>query len=121
MQIIVTIAQIIIALGILNVWLLRFGNASQWRGGEAKTMKEEFAVYGLSETTLYVVGFLKVLFALALIAGIWVSALTAPAAIGLAILMAGAVAMHFKAGDPLKKSLPAGSVLLLCLLVIGLG
>ena len=117
MQIIVTIVQLIIALGILNVWLLRFGKSSQWRGGEAKNMNEEFAVYGLSRTALYAVGFFKILFAALLIVGIWVPVLTIPAALGMAVLMLGAVVMHFKAGDPPKKSLPAVTVLILCLFV----
>lgn len=118
MQTITIIAQLIIALGILNVWLLRFGKSSEWRGGEAKNMKEEFAAYGLSETALYAVGFFKILFAVFLIVGIWVPVLTTPAALGMAVLMAGAVAMHVRAGDPPKKSLPAGSVLVVCLIVV---
>lgn len=117
MNILVIIAQIIIAFGILNVWLLRFGKPSPWRGGEAQSMEAEFAVYGLSKNIMYGVGFLKVLFAAALLLGIWLPVLTIPAAVGMAVLMLGAVAMHFRAGDPPKKSLPAGSVLVLCLFV----
>lgn len=80
-------------------------------------MKEEFAVYGLPLQVMYFVGFLKIVLALLLIAAIWLPALTLPASLGLAILMAAAVAMHFKVGDPAKKSIPAGTVLLLCILV----
>ena len=64
-----------------------------------------------------VVGFLKLLFAACLIAGIWFPALTRPAAIGIAILMLGAVAMHIKVKDPLKKSLPALTMLVLSVFV----
>ena len=117
MQTAVTIVQLVIALGILNVWLLRFGKPSPWRGGDAKNMKDEFAVYGLSESAMYAVGFFKILFAVLLIAAIWLPVLTLPASLGLAVLMIAAVALHFKAGDPAKKSLPAGTVLILCLLV----
>jgi hypothetical protein len=35
----------------------------------------------------------------------------------MAVLMFGAVAMHMKVRDPIKKSLPALLVLLLCLIV----
>jgi hypothetical protein len=35
-----------------------------------------------------------------------------------AVLMLGAVAMHFKVGDPFKKSVPALAVLVLCVTVI---
>ena len=117
MNIISIVLQIIIAAGIFNVWLLRFGQSTQWRGGTATTMKEEFAVYGLPEWFMYLVGFLKILFAVMLIAGIWMPALVAPAGIGLAVLMAGAIAMHWKVGDPPKKSIPSGIMLILSLLV----
>jgi hypothetical protein len=109
--------QIIIALGILNVWFLRFNKPSEWRGGNATNMKEEFDAYGFPEGILYIIGFLKVACALMLIAGIWVPALVTPAAGILAALMLGAIIMHFKIGDPPKKSLPAGTVLLLCLVL----
>lgn len=117
MQIAVYIIQLVIALGILNVWLLRFGKSSPWRGGKAQNMPDEFAAYGLPQSAMYAVGLLKILFAVLLIAGIWFPAVTMPAALGLAVLMIGAIAMHFKAGDPAKKSLPAATVLILCLLV----
>ena len=117
MQTAVIIIQIVIALGIFNVWLLRFGQPTGWRGGAAVNMKEEFQVYGLPEWSVQVIGFLKLLFAACLIAGIWYPALTRPAAIGIAILMLGAVAMHIKVKDPLKKSLPALTMLILSVIV----
>jgi len=113
----VIIIQIVIALGIFNVWLLRFGQPTGWRGGSAANMKEEFAVYGLPEWSVQTVGFLKLLFAACLIAGIWFPALTRPAAIGIGILMLGAVAMHIKVKDPLKKSLPALTMLVFSVIV----
>jgi hypothetical protein len=48
-----------------------------------------------------------------LIAGVWFPALTRPAAAGLPMLMAGAVAMHFKVKDPLMRLLPAFTMLVL--------
>lgn len=114
------ILQAVIALGIYNVWLVRAGKATTWRGGDAKTMREEFAVYGLPGWTMRVVGLLKLVCATALIVGIWVPVVTAPAAIGLAVLMMGAVAMHLKVRDPLQRSLPALTLLVLCLLVVAL-
>jgi hypothetical protein len=117
METVVTVIQVIIALGIFNVWILRYGKSTAWRGGEAQNMKEEFQIYGLPGWAVGVIGFLKLLFAASLIAGLWVPALTQPAAIGLAVLMLGAVLMHIKVKDPLKKSLPAFSVLVLCLIV----
>ena len=49
----VTIIQIVIALGILNVWLLRFGKPSAWRGGDAQNMVQEFRVYGLPTWSMW--------------------------------------------------------------------
>ena len=117
METAVLIIQVVIALGIFNVWVLRFGKSTEWRGGTAASMKEEFQAYGLPSWSVQVVGFLKLVFAACLLAGIWIPTLTRPAAIGIAILMLAAVAMHLKVKDPLKKSLPALTMLLLSVIV----
>lgn len=111
------IAQLIIALSILNVWLLRFNKATAYRAGIAKNMREEFATYGLPLWFMWVVGGLKILFALSLLVGFWLPELIQPAAIGMAILMLGALGMHIKVGDALKKSAPAFTLLVLSLIV----
>jgi hypothetical protein len=117
MDVVKVVIQVIIALGILNVWLLRYGKPTAWRGGGAQNMKEEFKVYGLPDAFVTVIGFLKLTLAVLLIAGIWFPVVTQPAAIGMAVLMLGAVAMHVKVGDPPKKSLPAFTMLVLSLVV----
>lgn len=117
MDIAVSICQTIIALGIYNVWILRFGKSTNWRGGNAKNMREEFAAYGLPAWFMVLIGALKLSLATLLLFGIWFSNLTTPAAVGMAVLMSGAVAMHLKVKDPLKKALPSVSVLALCLFV----
>jgi hypothetical protein len=111
-------AKIIIAAGIVNVWIFRFNKPTAYRGGSATSMKEEFAAYGLSEGVMKLIGFLKLLLAALLVIGIWVAPLAAPAAAGMAVLMIGAIAMHFKVGDPAMKSLPAFLMLLLSLVVL---
>lgn len=111
------IAQLIVALGILNVWLLRPNRATAYRAGTAKNIREEFATYGLPLWFMRVVGALKILFALSLLVGFWLPHLVRPAAIGMAVLMLGAIAMHIKVGDPLKKAAPASLVLVLSLVV----
>jgi uncharacterized membrane protein YphA (DoxX/SURF4 family) len=118
MEYLTPVSRIIIALGLLNVWLLRTGKPTAWRGRDAQNMREEFAAYGLPAWSMGVVGFLKVALAILLLAGIWFPAVTRPAAIGVAVLMAGAVAMHVKVSDPLKKSLPALALLGLAFVVI---
>jgi DoxX-like family len=106
--------QLIVAFGILNVWILRSGRATSYRGGDAKTLREEFAAYGLSFWFMGVVGVLKVGLALALIAAIWFHRMAQPAAIGMGLLMLGAFVMHLKVKDPIKKSMPSLAVLAMC-------
>jgi len=106
--------QLIVALGILNVWLLRSGKATPYRGGQARNLREEFAAYGLPFWFMCVVGFLKVGLALALLAALWIHSVAQPAAIGLGLLMVGAFVMHLKVQDPIKKALPSIAVLAMC-------
>ena len=75
--------QLVVALGILNVWLLRAGRPTPFRGGDSKNLREEFAVYGLPFWFMCTVGVLKVGFALALIVAVWIHGVAQPAAIGL--------------------------------------
>jgi DoxX-like family len=106
--------QLIVALGILNVWLLRAGKATSYRGGDSKNLREEFAAYGLPFWFMCVVGVLKVGLAIALITAIWIHGVAQPAAIGLGVLMLGAFVMHLKVRDPIKKALPSIAVLAMC-------
>ena len=110
-------SQVIIALGILNVWLLRANKATNFRGGSARTMEEEFRAYGLSTNCMKIVKVLKLSFSGLLVLGVWFPLLALVGAVGMAGLMLAAVFMHCKVRDPLYKSLPAASLLLLCLLV----
>lgn len=120
METLAQICQIIVGCGLLNVWLLRFNKGTAYRGGSAANMLEEFAAYGLPAWSCYLVGFLKVVSAFALLAGLVpsLSFLVLPAAAIVAALMAGALAMHLKVGDPFKKSVPALSLLILCAIII---
>jgi len=118
METLSTIAQIIIALGIYNVWLLRFSKSTNWRGGNATNMREEFQTYGLPPVVLYIVGFLKLIFATLLLIGIAFPVVVQPAAAGMAALMLGAIGMHVRVGDPAKRSLPAAVMLLLSIVVL---
>jgi uncharacterized membrane protein YphA (DoxX/SURF4 family) len=120
MEIIGTIAQVVVALGILNVWILRYNQSTGYRGGDAKNMREEFAAYGLPFWFMCVIGALKITFAVMLLAGIWFEPLVLPAAVGMAVLMAGAVSMHIKVKDPPKKAIPAATMLVLSILAAAL-
>ena len=111
-------SKIVIALSLLNVWLIRAGRPTAWRGGGAQNMREEFATCGLPAWSIGAVGFLKVSLAVLLLVSIWVQVVTRPAAIGIAVLMLGAVSMHLKVRDPIKKALPALTLLGLSCVVI---
>ena len=109
--------QIIVAISILNVWLVQNKKPTPWRGGNATTIIEEFEVYGLPDWMCYVVGTLKVLLAICLLAAIWYPDLKQPAALGLALLLLGSIVMHLKIKDPLKKSFPAFLFLVMSLYI----
>jgi len=111
------ILQVVVGLGILNVWLIRANWSTGYRGGDAKSLKEEFATYGLPLWFFYLVGVLKISCALALLAGIWFQALVIPGAVGLAVLMVGAFTMHVKVKDPFKKAWPSLAMLAMSVLI----
>lgn len=114
------VLQVIVAIGLLNVWLVRARSATAYRGGAARSLREEFAAYGLPGWVFYLVGVLKIGSALLLLAGLWIEALVAPAAAVVLVLMAGALIMHMKVKDPPLKSLPALLMLLMSAAVIAL-
>ena len=111
------ILQVIAGLGLINVWLVRPRSATAFRGGASQNLREEFAAYGLPGWCFYAVGASKIVSAVMLIVGIWVPRLVLPAALVVAVLMVGALAMHAKVKDPLTKSVPA---LLMLAMVVGI-
>ena len=106
-------AQTVAALWILDVWFRRFDKDTGYRGGDATNMREEFEEYGLSENVMYAVGATKVGLASMMLIGHIEPRLVRPASGGLAVLMLGAVGMHVRVGDPVKRALPAVTVLTL--------
>jgi len=118
METIGLLAQIGAGLWILNVWILRFNKETDFRGGDAKNMLEEFQTYGISSPFMYLIGGTKVTLAILLIVGVWVESLTRPSAILLGLLMVGAIIMHLRVGDHIKKAAPAISVLSLSILAL---
>ncbi len=110
MTIIGKIAQIGSSLWIFNVWFHRFGKDTGYRGGDATNMREEFQEYGLSEKTMYAVGAAKTSLASAMLIGLFYPKIVRPASTALAAMMLGAIGMHIKVKDPLKRAIPAMSV-----------
>ncbi len=99
-------AQVIIALSIVLVWVLRFPN-----------VVKEFHEYGLSDLTRTIVGDTKIALATLLVAGIWYPALVAIPAILMALLMCGAQVAHYKAHHPWQKYAPSLGLLVLSVFV----
>ncbi len=113
-----SVLQLVVGLGLLNVWLLRSTSPTSYRGGEARSLREEFEVYGLPGFAFYVVGGLKIVAGVVLIVGIWAPLPVQLAAGVVAALMVGALVMHVKVGDPAKKSVPAAIMLVLSLAIV---
>jgi hypothetical protein len=111
MKILLNTVQIIVALGLVNVWVLRFGRKTAYRGGAGESLPGEFAAYGLPSWCVWLVGALKLSCAALFVAGIWLPKAVAPAAGVLIGLMLGALLMHVKVRDPLIRSLPAALML----------
>lgn len=105
------LSQVIVALGIYSVWLVRYDKPTRFRGRGAKSLRKEFAAYGLPSWAMYAVGSLKLGSATLLLLGLGYPRLVRPAAVSMAALMAGAVSMHLKVKDPLLRSMPALTML----------
>ena len=133
---ITSILKLIIALGLLNVWVLRFNQSTSYRGGDANNMKEEFDNYGFASWFMYAIGAFKVVLAGVLLWSVFVReftdltlasstqsvyGLTAYDTIDiigllvLSIIMIGAIIMHIKLKDSILKSLPAFLMLVMSL------
>jgi len=100
------IAQLIVAVSVVFVWVFRFDN-----------IVKEFKQYGLSDLTRTIVGSAKIALATLLIAGIWYPSLVLIPALLMAFLMLSAQYFHFKVNNPWQKRMPSLILLLLCLFI----
>lgn len=100
------IAQIIVAVSIVYVWVFRFDN-----------IVKEFKQYGLSDLTRTLVGSSKIALSTLLVAGIWHQDLIFIPAILIAFLMLSAQYFHFKVKNPWQKYVPSLFLLILCLFI----
>ncbi len=112
------ILEVIVGLGLLNVWLLRARSSTAYRGGSAKTLRQEFDAYGLPAAAFYVVGTLKVLAGVILLAAVWMPMPARAAATVVAGLMVGALLMHMRVKDPALRSVPAVLMLAMCVGIV---
>lgn len=100
------IAQLIVAVSIIIVWVFRFDN-----------IVKEFKQYGLSDLTRTIVGSIKIVLATLLIVGIWYPSMILIPALLMALLMLSAQYFHFKVHNPWHKYIPSLFLLLLCLFI----
>ena len=109
--------QVFIALGIVNVWLIRPKLSSAYRGANAKNLKEEFLAYGYPSWFIYAIGGCKLMCASFLILGFWIDRIDFVGSFGLMCLMIGALYSHIKVGDTFKKYMPATVMFTACALL----
>ena len=77
--------QVFIAVAMFDVWLFRYNRPLRARGGDAKTMVEEFRVYGLPDWLRQLVRVLKLGSAVLMIVGIWYPMAALVSGAGLAV------------------------------------
>jgi predicted neutral ceramidase superfamily lipid hydrolase len=100
------IAQLVLAVSILIVWVFRFDN-----------IVKEFKQYELSDLTRTMVGTSKIVLATLLVAGIWYPALVPVPALIMAFLMLSAQYFHYKVNNPWHKRIPSLFLMLLSLFI----
>ncbi len=120
MDSVTVLLQLFVAFGLLNVWVIRINNETPYRGSNGSSLKSEFAAYGLPLWSFYVIGFIKISSALLLLLGLWIPFLVFPSALVISLMMVGALCMHIKVRDPVKKFLPA-LIMLFCSIGICVG
>ena len=106
MNTLVILAQLIIAVSIVIVWVFRFDN-----------IVLEFKQYGLPDLVRNMVGATKIALATLLVAGIWYPQLVLVPALLMAFLMLCAQLAHVKVRNPFIKYVPSFLLLLLSLFV----
>ncbi|WP_411279090.1 DoxX family protein [Gemmatimonas sp.] len=115
------VLQLIVGIGLLNVWVVRSARGTAYRGGGAQTLREEFAAYRLPDAAFYLVGAVKVIAGVVMLAGLWWPLPVRAAAGAVVVLMVGAIMMHIRIKDPVMKSVPAVIMLVLCLVLVARG
>jgi|TARA_B110000879_G_scaffold212254_1_gene307691 ABC-type proline/glycine betaine transport system permease subunit len=106
MENILILAQLIVSISVLIVWVFRYDN-----------IVLEFKQYGLSNLLRNFVGALKISLATILILGIWHQEFLFIASMAMAFLMVCAQLCHFKVKNNWMKFMPSLSLLILSLLI----
>lgn len=106
MENILILAQLIVSISVLIVWVFRYDN-----------IVLEFKQYGLSNLLRNIVGALKISLATILILGIWHQEFLFISSMAMAFLMVCAQLCHFKVKNNWMKFMPSLSLLILSLLI----
>ena len=106
MEQILILAQLIVSISVIVVWVFRRDN-----------IDIEFKLYKLSNLTKNIIGALKISLATMLILGIWYSELLLISSLSMAFLMLCAQYFHFIAKNPWYKYVPSLIFLVLSLLI----
>tara|TARA_B100000767_G_scaffold254826_1_gene260526 strand:+ start:69 stop:413 length:345 start_codon:yes stop_codon:yes gene_type:complete len=106
MENISTLAQIIVSISVVIVWVFRRDNIAL-----------EFEQYELSNLSQNIVGALKISLATILILGIWYNELLILSSLLMAFLMICAQYFHFKVKNPWIKFMPSLALLILSLFI----
>ena len=110
--------QVFVALVIFNVWTFRSDKPTKYRGGSAKTLREEFMEFGLSEKIYMYTSLIKPMLAVALVVAIFFPFMTIPTALAMAFFMASALLMHYRVKDKFIKFIPAGITFACCIAIV---
>ena len=113
-----TLLILLVGVVVLSAWTYRLDSPSVFRGGNAASMLEEFTVYGLSKSTMTMVGISKVFLSIVLLVGLKFRKLVTPAALGIALFMIAAVYFHISIGDALLPTLPSALMLISCITIV---
>ena len=100
------LAQVIVALSVGFVWIVRLPN-----------IEKEFREYGIPDLLRNAVGASKIALATLLITGIWYPAPVLVSALLMAFLMLCAQGFHLKVKHPWQKYMPSLALLLLSLFI----
>lgn len=111
------LAQVLLACAMVDVWVRRYSRPGLVRGGDARSMAEEFRHYGLPDWFRNLMRIAKLSAGALLLLGIWLPWAAVMGGSVLGVLLAGAVAMHLKVNDPVYKLLPSFAFMLLSLVV----
>lgn len=99
--------MLVVAIVLAVLLAVGFALAGVQKVSGATAMMESADHLGVPRERYRLIGGLEILAAVGLIVGIFVSALGIAAAVGLVLLMAGAVAFHLRAGDKVAQFGPA--------------